>query len=896
MSTPHTQSPPSAPSTQVGIAHSADGKPPDAALNAPHYRPRISWLEPLIWCLIGLSGYWALSLVSAWLFPASVEMESVWLADGFALGLYVAALRRSRRWLVHTAVLVGVFGANLGFLHDATHGWASAFIGASINTLQAFLAGFLLHRSYTLASPLAVIRFALFLLVAVLGVNAMAAGLRALQASIEQHASFESTFWTLFVSDGLGVMLVAPVIATWSVRWRARDLDFLRRRAAEIGLLLTGLVGSTWWAYARWPDSYGATPPYFYFALPFIIWAIARFSSRGTTLSLLIYVLMAVYYTSREQGPFINGLMPVAAAVLRLQEFLFIFMAAIYITDATLRDRTHALREKIDLERRYNAALRASDNLIFEIDQRFRRIIWAGDTIGVLGLSPIEIQTVSSWVRRIHPQDRAQVTGTRAKLMSGELKVAVLEYRVLGEIDQAGVERYVTVGVNAFAHDVHLVDGVSTERRIIGFIKNIGEKKEAEAEKLKLQAALHQAQKMEAIGQLAGGIAHDFNNILASILGYGEMARSKVETASPIAKNIDAMLKAGERGRVLVSQILTFSRKSTNEKQLVDIADLTDEIVTLVRGSNPHPVEFTQHVARYDALVQGNATELHQLIMNLATNGLQAMPSEGTLEIEVEIRDLRDQPGPKIVLQGQLPPARYVVVVVRDHGTGVDAATRERMFEPFFTTKPTGKGTGLGLSLAMSIAKAHGGGIDLESEVGRGCTFSVYLPAVGDDDQHLPELAELPRGNDECILLVDDEAPLRILASEMLASLGYQSATYATSEEAFAAFERQPDRFDAVLSDEVMPNLSGTQLATRIHAVAPHIPVVIITGYGGPGFELRARNAEVLQVLKKPYEKRLVALALADALSSARRNAALNTKSNTTSNTSSNSHNAPNNR
>ncbi len=881
MSTPHPQS---SMSTQIGIVGSVDSKTPDPAINASNNRPHISWLEPLIWFLIALSGYWVLTLVSAWLVPTTIEAKPVWLADGFALGVYVAALRRSRRRLVHAAVLVGVFLANLGFLFDAPLGWASVFVGASINTLQAFLAGFLLHRTYTLASPLVVIRLALFLLVAVLGVNALTASMQAFQASIEQRGNLGSTFWTIFVSDGLGVMLVAPLVASWSVRWRARDFDFMRHRAAEIGLLLIGLVGSTWWAYSRLPDDYGATPPYFYFALPFIIWAIARFSSRGTTLSLLIYVLIAVFYTCREQGPFINGLMPVAAAVLRLQEFLFIFIAAIYITDATLRDRTHALREKVDLERRYNAALRASDNLIFEIDQRTGRITWAGDTIGVLGLAPIEIQTISSWMRRIHSQDRERVTGARTKLMAGELQMAVLEYRVLSAVDKTGVERYVTVGVNAFAHATHLVDGVSTERRIIGFIKNIGEKKEAEAEKLKLQAALHQAQKMEAIGQLAGGIAHDFNNILASILGYGEMARSKVETGSPIAKNIDAMLKAGERGRVLVSQILTFSRKSANEKQVVDIADLTDEIVTLVRGSNPHPVEFTQSVARYGALVRGNATELHQLIMNLATNGLQAMPPEGTLEIEVEIRDLRDKAEPQIVLQGQLPPARYVVVVVRDHGTGVDAATRERMFEPFFTTKPTGKGTGLGLSLAMSIAKAHGGGIDLESEVGLGCTFTVYLPAVGDDERNLTGLVELPHGNDECILLVDDEAPLRILASEMLASLGYQSATYATSEEAFAAFERQPDRFDAVLSDEVMPNLSGTQLATRIHAIAPHVPVVIITGYGGPGFELRARNAGVLQVLKKPYEKRLVALALADALSSSKRSAALNTRSDTASN------------
>jgi signal transduction histidine kinase/ActR/RegA family two-component response regulator len=856
-------SPPPPATTETGVTSASPSLPGKQGIRSRRTLPGAL----LIWFSISLFGYYALVLASTWLLPATIEAQSVWLADGFALGVFVAALRRTSNRLIPAVVLAGILCANFISFSYSPLGGMSVLIGASINAFQALLAGVSLHRIYRLASPLVVIRFALFLLIAVFGVNAITALLQAVQASVELSVPVGTTFWTIFISDGLGIMLMAPLIATWTVRWRARDLDFLRRRTAETFLLLICLIASTWWAYARWPDAYGTTPPYFYFALPFIVWAVARFSSRGTTLALLIYVLMAVYYTGREQGPFVNGLMPTSAALLRLQEFLFIFMAAIYLADATLRDRTQALREKIDLERRYNAALRASDNLIFEIDQRSGQIIWAGDTIGVLGLSPVEIRTVNNWARRIHPDDRDRVAGVRAQLASGTLQMAVLEYRVLRNTDAAHQQHYVTVGVNAFAHDTRLVDGVSTERRIIGFIKNIGEKKEAEAEKQKLQAALHQAQKMEAIGQLAGGIAHDFNNILASILGYGEMARAKVETGSPIAKNIDAIVKAGERGRVLVSQILTFSRKSTNEKQVVDVADLTEEIVTLVRGSNPHTVQFTQRVVRYGALVHGNATELHQLIMNLATNGLQAMAPDGKLEIEVEVRDLRDRTEPKTVLQGQLQPGRYVVIVVRDHGTGVDTATRERMFEPFFTTKPAGQGTGLGLSLAMSIAKAHDGGIDLESEVGKGCKFTVYLPAVGEDEREQPQpFSDLPRGNDECILLVDDEAPLRNLAAEMLASLGYQSASYATSEEAFAAFERQPDRFDAVLSDEVMPNLSGTQLAARIQAIAPHIPVIIITGYGGPGFELRAQNAGVVQVLKKPYEKRLLAMTLADVL------------------------------
>jgi signal transduction histidine kinase/CheY-like chemotaxis protein len=810
------------------------------------------------------AGYYGLAAFSVWFAPTD-SASPVWLPDGFALGVFIAAMRRTMQKAVHYAVLFATFAANLAYGLPPTYGWWLLLIGAGANLVQVYASGVFVMRAYR-PNVIMVRRVGLFIAMVVVVINIIVALIQAANASYFQSLPFGVEFWTLFLSNAMGLLLVTPLIAAWTVRWTEQDRQYFRSRWLEALLVVGTIVVSTWWAYSRARDASGVTPPYFYFPLPFIVWAMLRFGSRGTTLAMLIHVVLALYFTCRGQGPFVTGNITPQTAAIQFSEYALIFMSAVFITNATIRDRLFALREKLEVERRYNAALYASDNLIFEIENSSNTIIWAGDTSRVLGVPASTISTSEAWDARIHPEDRTRVASSRASLLARGETTSILEYRVLYGTDAHGTDaHYITVGVNAFAHDTRQIDGVNLERRLVGFMKNISERKIAAAEKLKLETALHQAQKMEAVGQLAGGIAHDFNNILASILGYGEMARAKVEPDALLAKNLDAILKAGERGRVLVSQILTFSRKSTGEKQTVDVADLVDEVATLVRGSSPHPVDLIQHAPRYAALVNGNATELHQLVMNLATNGIQAMPNVGTLGMTVDVRDID---APFTVLQGQLAAGKYVVIAVIDQGVGIDDNTRARMFEPFFTTKPQGKGVGLGLSLAMSIARAHGGGIDLTSDVGRGSTFTVYLPAVtGEAARQLPQSMEaLPRGQDERILIVDDESPLRDLAEEMLAAMGYQTASYATSAEALDAFKANPNAFDAVLTDEVMPDVSGTQLALEIHKSSPHIPILIITGYGGPGFELRAQRAGVWRVLKKPYQQREIALALAEAL------------------------------
>jgi signal transduction histidine kinase len=404
-------------------------------------------------------------------------------------------------------------------------------------------------------------------------------------------------------------------------------------------------------------------------------------------------------------------------------------------------------------------------------------------------------------------------------------------------------------------------DAVEAEKRWadddIALLRTVGEifasalgREQAEREKQTLEQQLRHAQRIEALGTLAGGIAHDFNNILGAILGYAEMALGRLRRDSRAWHDVQEVRKAGERARDIVDRILAFSRRTEQRHRPVRMRPLLEETAGLLSASLPPTVDLRMRLPDEDAIVLGEPSRLQQVVMNLCTNAAQAMASEGVIEVGLDMVTFDTE---RALSHGALPAGRYVRLTVRDSGHGMDAATLERIFEPFFTTKAVGTGTGLGLAMVHGIVSDHGGAMDVRSKPGAGSSFAAYFqqaeaPPAEDERGEAP----LPLGQGETILLVDDERPLVLLGEEMLAAIGYEPIGFDKSAAALAAFRADPDRFDLVLTDELMPEMTGTELASALHEIRPDLPVLLMTGHRGLVESRGAHTAGIREVLKKP--------------------------------------------
>jgi len=453
----------------------------------------------------------------------------------------------------------------------------------------------------------------------------------------------------------------------------------------------------------------------------------------------------------------------------------------------------------------------------------------------------------------VHPDDLALVQQQQAKLRETPGITVTYEARMR---HKDGSWRWMEKTVTNLLHEPSI-------QALVANFRDISERKAAEEERARLGLRLRQAERMEAVGRLAGGIAHDFNNILGGILGYSEMLAEQTPEG-PLRRYATNVLTAANRARGLVDQILAYSRSQRGERVAVDLGRVVAETLDLVRGSLPPGILLEGHVPAAPVHVVGDATQLHQVLMNLCTNAIQAMDRAGTLRVTLETLDTRE---PRSVPHGALQPGAYATLTIADTGSGMDEATIARIFEPFFTTKDVGKGTGLGLSLVYGIVTDSGGAIDVASRVGQGSTFTIYLPRV--DGATAPaeeEKTPIPRGQGQRILVIDDEAPLVAVTTEVLSRLGYKAVGFSNGRDALAEVQAAPARFDAVITDEVMPGLSGTELAQRLRLLRPDLPIVLVSGYIGPMMSERAHAAGVGRILKKPVQSRETASALAELL------------------------------
>lgn len=401
---------------------------------------------------------------------------------------------------------------------------------------------------------------------------------------------------------------------------------------------------------------------------------------------------------------------------------------------------------------------------------------------------------------------------------------------------------------------------ISPIRDAAGKVINYVAVKRDVTHEMQLESQIRQSQKMEAIGTLAGGIAHDFNNILTAIFGNAHLLQMDVADQPQTLENTREIIKSAERASDLVRQILTFSRRREQNREVIRLDTIVKEAAKFLRASLPALIKVETSIATDTPTVLADSTQIYQVIMNLGTNAFHAMEGQaGTLTISLDrfAPDMND-----LAANGELRSRDYARLVIADTGHGMDAKTLERIFEPFFTTKPVGKGTGLGLAVVHGIVRSHEGVITVASQAGQGTKFTLYFPAQTDGAAPLTSPGEeLVGGNRQRILLVDDEVALTAVFERMLKRLNYEVTVTNNPQEAIALFQKEPGHYHLLITDLTMPQMDGLNLARQVHDIRPELPIMLVSGYCALTTE-NLRAAGICELVEKPVSLAAIAEAI----------------------------------
>lgn len=507
------------------------------------------------------------------------------------------------------------------------------------------------------------------------------------------------------------------------------------------------------------------------------------------------------------------------------------------------REIEAALRES---EARYKAVIENSNDGIV-ITEKGEMVFFNEKLLSIFGYGSYEELTGLSIDTLFHPEEKERIREYNTRRESG--KPAPNHYEAKG-IKKDGQPLFLGVSATKTA--------INDQSAVLVFLKDLTRHK-------RLENQLQQAQKMEAIGTLAGGIAHDFNNILNIIIGHTELAMLDTQMQDNSHEYLQRVMGASKRASDLVHQILTFSRQKGVEPKPLNISVLVKETLKMLRASLPSTIEIDPRINDNCSLVIADSTQIHQVIMNLCTNAAHAMPNEDGLltvileKVEISLTDAIN-----------LDPGTYLKLSVIDNGTGMDAITQKRIFDPYFTTKKQDEGTGLGLAVVHGIISSCNGEIKVDSMLGRGSRFDVYLPVVkGPVKKDEAELGieDLPRG-DERILFVDDEEMVVTLYEDMMSFLGYQTTATSSSREAWLLFESDPNAFDLVITDLTMPHIAGDELAKRMIAMRPEIPIILCSGHSNRLSQEEIKEIGIRQYLTKPMILDHLAFSIREVLDS----------------------------
>ena len=758
------------------------------------------------------------------------SVSLVWPPAGIALAALV--LLGVRYW---PGIAIGAFLVNV-----ATPIPEAAAAGIALgNTLEALLAATLLLRVAGSRPQLEDPRQTRRLILVAAPAGALVAGLVGVGALVLTGALQPGAAWQAlpiwWAGDLLGMLVVAPVLFSWTARPRIRDT----RRLLEVIALVVGTAAAADLGLLQGLDYLPLEElEYTYLLFPFVVWAAVRFGPRGASLVTLVVAAVAVWHTARGGGPFllgsVNGTLLVIACYL-----LVLAVTGLAVASAVWSERDRATRALQQSEERLRIALDSARMGIWYWSVEHDTLTWDENLRRLYGLGPGDaVTSYEQFIGRVHPEDRESVSrSVQHALATGES--LDYEFRIL--LPDGRVRWIADLG--RVGRDL---DG--TPRYLTGVCLDVTERHASEER-------LRQSHRMESVGRLAGGVAHESNNQMSVVLGATSFILSRSDLPQSVRDDVEHIRRAAERTSAVTAQLLAFSRRQILRPTVIDLNSMVTNWEAVLRRTMGEDCTVILRPGDHVPSIRADAGRLEQVLLNLALNARDAMPKGGTLTVETFLAtSRRTTPGrrPGVLVR----PGPYAVLAVTDTGHGMDRETLGHVFEPFFTTKGVGHGTGLGLSTVYGIVKQSDGYVWAYSEPGRGSTFKVYLPVVEPEERvALPvRVGSSPRRPGEWVLLVEDDESVREVARRALEGGGYRVLEAADGAEALARLSGTDGAIGLVLTDVVMPGMSGRELADRIAELRPGTPVLFTSGYTDGDIVRRGLLDPGAAFVQKPFD------------------------------------------